>query len=62
MTARRVPPEFETDDEVPEADAAEQHADVVDLTSGEDAAVERAAPPAEPDDERVVALDDDEYR
>jgi hypothetical protein len=60
MTVRRVPPEFDAADEVPEADAAEQHADVVDLTPGDDVPVESAEPFG--DDDRVVALDDDEYR
>jgi len=57
MSVRRVPSDpgatEEVPLEVPDADAAEQHADVVDVTET-DAAAEDA--------ERVVAVDDDEYR
>jgi hypothetical protein len=52
MSQRRLPPDAGATGEIPEADAMEQQTDVLDLT---DAA-------GEVDDERVVALDEDEYR
>jgi hypothetical protein len=56
MTARRVPSDGGVTEQVtadvPEADAAEQQAELVDVS-------DRATGL---DDERVVALDEDEYR
>lgn len=53
MIQRRVPTDPGTTEEIPEADAMEQQTDVLDVT-------DRAG--EVDDDERVVALDDDEYR
>jgi len=53
MTERRVPNDPAATEEVPEADAQEQQIEVLDLT---DAAGEVD------DDERAVAVDEDEYR
>ena len=71
MTTRRVRADFEAIEEVPEADAAEQRADVVDVTDPtlDDAAdvvgLDRRVEPEAvegPDEDRLVALDEDEYR
>jgi hypothetical protein len=52
MTERRVPTESPASEEIPEADAVEQRTELVDLSDPADV----------DDDERVVALDEDEYR
>ncbi len=78
METRRVPPAPSDIDEVPEADAAEQQASIADLpdeaqtdgaeTGGSDTGQAVIDPDkwdaeaVDPDDERVVALDEDEYR
>ena len=52
MTQRRVPIDPAVIEEVPEADVVEQQTDVIDVTD-----------PVEGDDaDRVVAVDEDEYR
>jgi len=53
MSQRRLPPDAGATEEIPEADAMEQQTDVLDLTDGAGEV---------DDDERVVALDEDEYR
>lgn len=62
MTEHRVPIDPAATDEIPEADAMEQRTEVVDLTAATSEVDDR--PDVEPavDDERVVALDEDEYR
>jgi hypothetical protein len=71
MTNMRKPPvDLGPDVEVPEADAAEQRADVVDITDDSELAPNEQldalrgwdAEAIDPSDERVVALDDDDYR
>lgn len=52
MSVRKVPPDPGATQEVPEADAADQQLDVLDVSD----------PLGVDDAERVVSLDEDEYR
>ncbi|MBX6371858.1 MAG: hypothetical protein IRZ02_06350 [Acidothermus sp.] len=68
MSTKPVPPDASASPEVPEADAAEQHTEAA--RTADDAAEEAPrievsrweAEAVDPDDERVVVLDDDDYR
>ena len=55
MIVRRVPVDPGATEEVPEADAAEQQTEVVNITDAGDRS-------AADDGDRVVTLDEDEYR
>jgi hypothetical protein len=67
---RRTPEDLGTDVEVPDADAAEQRADVFDLPEGSDLDPSEQsdalrgwdADAIDPAEERVVVLDDEDYR
>jgi hypothetical protein len=67
MSGPHVPDDIDAVDEVPAADAAEQHAEIVEPAVIDESG-EIDAPPTphdeipRDDDDRVVILDDDEYR